>query len=217
MTESNQPPAAADPYAPYPEAANEPPMRWHIVFGAISLVVGIFGMCIQTLGTVGSFAMDKLLGLAGMDVSPPPAIIAWTGGIQAGINTLLGVLLIVGAWNLLMRRPRGVKLVRMWVIARLTTVVIGFGLGILTLKPNIEWQVVLTGEMRESLRKMKTITEDQLPPLINQEQAQTKALWAIGGATAAFAIWPIVMGFVLSRPRVKNDLAKWEAERAAQV
>jgi hypothetical protein len=187
-------------------------MRWAVVFGILSLAIGVFGMCFQTVGAVGSVAMHKLLGFAGMEISPAPSIIAWTGGIQAVINALLGIVLIVGAWNLLMRKPIGVKLVRTWVIARLVMVVIGFAAAMLTMKANIEWQVVMTGEIRESVRKMGTVKEADLPPLINEAEAQQKTVWAIGGATIAFAIWPLVMGYVLSRPRVKRDLDAWEAE-----
>jgi hypothetical protein len=91
-------------------------------------------------------------------------------------------------------------------------VVIGFAAAMLTMKANIEWQVVMTGEIRESVRKMGTVKEADLPPLINEAEAQQKTVWAIGGATIAFAIWPLVMGYVLSRPRVKRDLDAWEAE-----
>ena len=161
--------------------------------------------------------MDKMLGMAGMEVSPPPAIIAWTGGIQAALNSVLGVVLIMGAWMLITRQPKGVRLVRMWVIARLVTVCIGFAAGVLTINANVEWQVTLQGEIRESLRKMPQMKEEQLPPLVDQESARKQAIWTIGGMTAAFAVWPLVMGYVLSRGRVKNDVAAWEAARSART
>lgn len=202
---------AIDPYAPYPTTnSNEPPMRWNIVFGVVSLAVGVLGMCMQAM-VVGSLAIKQILGLFGMEVSSPPALMVWAGGFQAVINTALGVLLIVGSWKLIMRKPAGVRLVRTWVVARLVTVCIGFAATLITIKPQVEWSVTLQGEIREALRKNPQIKEKDLPPLIDQEAAQKQALWSIGIFTAAFAVWPLVMGYVLSRSRVKTDVEAWEA------
>jgi hypothetical protein len=74
----------------------------------------------------------------------------------------------------------------------------------------------MTSEMRESLRN-KGIKEEQLPPIPEREATEQRALWAIAGASLAFAIWPFVIAIALSRANVRADQAAWGQSSGATV
>jgi hypothetical protein len=199
-----------DPFTPYPDAGDTRYQSWPFIFGALSLVVAVFGMCMQAFAIAGIFANSAMMGLAGIEASPPPDIVVWTGGVQSIILCLLGILLGVGATMLLLRKPLGAKLVLAWAVARLVMVVVGIGLAVLTIKPQSEWAVTLTSEIRESMRS-KGVKEDQLPPLVDEKKAQADAMRNIAIFSIAFSVWPFVMAWVLTRPRSKADVASWAA------
>jgi hypothetical protein len=207
------PPGAADPFAPYPPTAGddraERQSRWLPVFGTISVVVGVLGTCMQGAGAGMAIASDRLLKLGGMDVSPAPKVVQYVGGVQAAVLMLLGITLAVGAIMMLRRNPLGAKLVLFWAVARLTMVVIGLGAALVTLNAQVDWQVTMSSEIRESLRKNPEIREDQLPPIADRAAIEKKAIWWLAGASLAFAIWPFVMSIVMTRENVRRDVASW--------
>ena len=207
------PPGAADPFAPYPPTAGddraERPSRWLPVFGTISVVVGVLGTCMQGAGAGMAIASDRLLKLGGMDVSPAPKVVQYVGGVQAAVLMVLGITLAVGAIMMLRRNPLGAKLVLFWAVARLTMVVIGLGAALVTLNAQVDWQVTMSSEIRESLRKNPEIREDQLPPIADRAAIEKQAIWGLAGASLAFAIWPFVMSIVMTRENVRRDVASW--------
>jgi len=205
MTQATPP---TDPFAPYPDEGSGPPSSWPLIYGGISLVVAVFGMCMQAFAVAGIFANSAMMGLAGMETTPPPAIIVWTGGAQSIVLCLLGIMLAVGATLLILRKPLGARLVLGWAVARLVMVVVGIILAVVTIKPQSEWAVTLTSEIRDSLRS-KGMKEEQLPPLIDEERAQSDAMRNIAIFSAAFSVWPFAMAWVLTRPRTKADVAAW--------
>jgi len=206
----------ADPFAPYPDDLAARRSRWSIVFGSISLVYGVLGTCLQGAGAGMSVASDKIMKMSGMEVSPAPTVVQVVGGVQAGVLVILGIVLITGSAMTLLRKPLGVTLMRFWAYARLVMVIVGLVAGIVTLKPQVEWQITMTSEMRESLRN-KGIKEEQLPPIPEREATEQRALWAIAGASLAFAIWPFVIAIALSRANVRADQAAWGQSSGATV
>jgi hypothetical protein len=208
-----------DPFTPYPDAGDTRYQSWPFIFGALSLVVAVFGMCMQALLAVFIFFFSLVIPyLAGIEASPPPDIVVWVGVVQSIIPCLLGILLGVGATMLLLRKPLGAKLVLAWAVARLVMVVVGIGLAVLTIKPQSEWAVTLASEIRESMRS-KGLKEDQLPPLVDEKKAQADGMRKIAILSVAFSVWPFVMAWVLTRPRSKADVASWAAasQPGAQV
>jgi len=181
---------------------------WPLIFGGISLAIGVFGMCMQGLMGVSMFANEWMMGRMGMRTTPPPEIMKWSAGIQAAIMVPLGILLVAGAAMLLMRRPLGAKLVLWWAVARLVMVFAGLVLGIATIKPQAEWSVTLVAEMRDSLRG-QGMKEDQLPPLIDQAEAESDGVRNIAIFSIAFAVWPAAMILLLTREKARRDIASW--------
>ena len=216
MSDSALPPIPpTSPYEAYPDDRAARQARWPFVFGAVSLAVGVFGFCMQGAGAAFMGFSQSVMKMSGMDVSPAPEVIRILGLTQAIILCALGIVLIAGAAMLMNRNPLGALLVRVWVVMRLLMVVAGLIAGVLTIKPNVEWQITMTAEIRESLRKNPNIKEKDLPPIPEREDAEKKALWSIIGASLAFSAWPFAMAIVLSRPNVRADIEAWKAARAA--
>ncbi len=202
------PPPAADPFAAYPDDLAARRSRWPVVFGAISLVIAVCGFCVQGFGALGAVFNQQMMAMAGLEVSPPPRIVQVVGGVQAAILATLGIVLVIGSVQLMRRRPAGARLVLAWAVARLVMVVVGLGLAVLTLKPQVEWQVTMTGEIRESLRA-KGMKEEQLPPLQDAAAIERQSIWMLAGASGAFAIWPFTMALVLTGRRSRAEIAQW--------
>ena len=199
----------SSPYAPYPDDRSERQSRWRIVFGSLSLVVGVMGFCMQGIGAAMVVFGDRASAASGFTVPSAPPTVLWLTVVQFGLLTVLGVMLIVGAAMLLRRDPRGRALILSWVVARLLMVVLGLGAAVLTLKPQVEWQIEIVASVREQMRKDPAIREDQLPPIPDRAEAETQALRGIGIASIFFATWPFVMAIVLTRPFVKAEVDSW--------
>ena len=217
MEEPNteQPASAPTPFEPYADDRAARRSSWPMIFGVISLVVGVLGTCVQGFGAAMSIASDKLMKMGGMDITPAPKSVQYIGGAQSVILVLLGIVLIVGSTLLILRRPLGATLVRFWAFARLVMVVLGLGAAVLTLKDQVAWQVTMNGEIRESLRK-NGVKEEQLPPIQDSDAIGRQALWGVAGASVAFAVWPFVMAIVLTNRRNREDIASWaSAQRSA--
>jgi len=215
MSESDKastPPAS--PFEAYPESYPDDGPRahqsWPLVFGGISLAIGVFGLCLQGLMGVSVFANDWMMSNMGIETTPPPPIMRWSAGLQAAILVPLGFVLIAGAAMLLVRRPLGAKLVLAWAAARLVMVLVGLGVGVATIKPQAAWSVTLIAEMRDGLRKQGR-KEEQLPPLIDQEKAESDGIRNIAIFSLAFAVWPAAMILLLTRAKAKADIESWKA------
>lgn len=199
------------PFEAYPDDGARANQSWPLVFGGISLAIGVFGMCLQGLMGASVFANGWMMSNMGMQTTPPPAVIVWSAGAQALILVPLGVLLVAGATMLLLRRPLGARLVLAWAVARLVMVVVGLAVGVLTIKPQAEWAVTLVAEMRDGFRK-QGMKEEQLPPLIDQAKAESDGVRNIAIASIAFSVWPAAMILLLTRPKAKADIEAWRTE-----
>ncbi|MFZ9880261.1 MAG: hypothetical protein ACO3QC_02530 [Phycisphaerales bacterium] len=203
-----------DPYAPYPDDRAERRRTWPLVFGMVSLVVGIFGTIMQGFGLVLMLKPGLLMSLAGLDgISPAPREIMIAGSVQAGLLVVLGVILTAGAVMLVLRKPLGATLIRIWAVARLVMVLAGLVLGVQLLQPQVSWQVDMNGEIREALRK-RGAAESDMPPIATREEVERQAVRGLVMASFAFASWPFAMAFVLSRKFVKDDIEAWRAARS---
>jgi hypothetical protein len=185
-------------------------MSWHLVFGGISLAIAVLGMCMQGLAAVGTLANPWMMSMAGMETTPPPDALKYAGGAQAGVLLLLGGVLAAGSAMLLLRRPLGAKLVLVWAVSRLLMVVVGVVVAVALIKPQTEWAVVLSSEIRDHMRK-QNVPEEKLPPLVDAEQAQRDAIRNLAIFSLAFAVWPFTMAIVLTRARVRADVESWKS------
>jgi len=203
-----------DPYAPYPDDRAERQRTWPLVFGMVSLVVGICGTFMQGFALFLLIKPGLLMSIMGLEgISPAPRELMLAGGTQAGVLMALGALLTTGAIMLVLRKPLGATLVRIWVVGRLVMVLAGLVLGLALLQQQVSWQANMNGEVREALRK-KGVEESKLPPVVAREEIERQAVRGLVMASLAFASWPFAMAFVLSQKFVKDDIEAWRAARA---
>jgi len=210
-----QPAHQTDPYAPYPtsDGASDLAMRqsrWRVIFPAISIVIGVFGMCFQAAFAVQVTFWDAIIARSGITLTPPPDVIRWTTTAQVALIVPLGIVLIAGSAMLFLRKPLGARLVMVWVVGRLLLVIAGLVAAAVTIKPQAEWGLTLAAEMRDEMRK-KGIAEDQLPKLPDAERAQADGIRNIAIVSVATATWPFVMAIVLTRRHVRAEIASWKA------
>ncbi|MFM7260932.1 MAG: hypothetical protein ACKO3W_10055, partial [bacterium] len=203
-----------DPYAPYPaaDASSELALRqsrWRVIFPAISIVIGMLGMCVQAAFAVQVTFWDAIMSLSGITLTPPPDIIRWTTTAQVALIVPLGILLVAGSAMLFLRKPLGARLVMVWAVGRLLLVIAGFVAAAVTIKPQAEWGLTLAAEMRDEMRK-QGLKEEQLPKLPDAEQAQADGIRNIAIVSVATATWPFVMAIVLTRRHVRAEIASWK-------
>lgn len=201
-----------DPYEPYGDDRKLRQARWRIVFGSLSLVVGVMGFCMQGIGTGAVLFGGKLSEAAGFAVPPPPPVVAWVTTAQFAVLVVLGVLLIAGAAMLLRRNPLGRTLVLGWAIARLVMVVVGIALGLLTMKPQVEWQTEIVVSMREQMSKDPNVPPERLPVIPERKAAETQLIRSLAVASLFFATWPFVMAIVLTRRHVREEVESWRGD-----
>jgi hypothetical protein len=221
MTDSQFPPPSdvpsampADPYAPYPSSDGASDLalrqsRWRVIFPAISIVIGVFGMCFQAAFAVQVTFWDAIMARSGITLTPPPDVIRWTTTAQVALIVPLGIVLIAGSAMLFLRKPLGARLVMVWVVGRLLLVIAGLVAAAVTIKPQAEWGLTLTAEMRDHMRK-QGMTEEQLPKLPDAEQAQADGIRNISIVSIATATWPFVMAIVLTRRHVRAEIESWK-------
>jgi len=208
------PPSPSDPYAPYPAGDGSSDLamrqsRWRVIFPAISIVIGVFGMCFQAAVAVQVTFWDAIIARSGITLTPPPDVIRWTTTAQVALIVPLGIVLIAGSAMLFLRKPLGARLVMVWVVGRLLLVIAGLVAAAVTIKPQAEWGLTLAAEMRDEMRK-RGIAEDQLPKLPDAERAQADGIRNISIVSVATATWPFVMAIVLTRRHVRAEIASWK-------
>lgn len=214
MSQSEQPAfPPTSPFEAYPEDGSGR-QSWRLIFGGISLAIGVFGLCTQGLMGVAVFANEWMMSRMGMETTPPPDILKWSAAAQAAVLVPLGIVLIAGSAMLLLRRPLGARLVLGWAVARLVMVVVGLVVAVVTIKPQAQWAVGIVADMRDSFRA-KGVKEEQLPPLIDQAKAESDGIRNIAIASIAFSIWPAAMILVLTRPEVRADIESWQPAASA--
>ncbi|MBI1304159.1 MAG: hypothetical protein GC172_10285 [Phycisphaera sp.] len=203
--------APADPYAAYPDDRAARQSRWPVIFGVLSAVYGLFGMCLQGFGAIGSLFSEQLVSMSGFEMPPMPAAMKWAGFAQASVLFVLGVLLIIGSLMLTQRKALGARLVGAWAVARLVMVVVGLGLGLATLRPNVDYQIESAVLMREQMQARPDIPANAIPPIPDREDAEASAIRMLVVFTLVFSVWPIAMLFVLTRGHVRADVESWKS------
>ncbi len=204
-------PPAMDPYAAYPDDRAARQSRWPVIFGVLSAVYGLFGMCLQGFGAIGSLFSEQMMKLSGFEMPPMPAAMKWAGFAQSSVLFVLGIVLIIGSLMLTQRKALGAKLVGIWAAARLVLVVAGLGLGLATLRPNVDYQIESAALMREQMQARSDIPANAIPAIPDRAAAEASAIRMLVVFTLVFSIWPIAMLFVLTRGHVRADIESWKA------
>ena len=198
-------PAAHPPMEPTAVVLDDQETKWPKVIGVISLIYAILGLGCNALGGAWyAFApMMPEMWRGGADV---PGILRLTLGAQVLAAVCLGVLMLIGAVNLLRRRRAGPRLLKRWAILRMLLILIAVVLLVLTAPAQVDL-----------LRSVQEYSNDMLRDAGRADMIQESTddeLWRRvmlqgGGGVLVTAIYPVFLGLWLSRTKITADVERW--------
>ncbi|MEE8155129.1 MAG: hypothetical protein V3T53_09285 [Phycisphaerales bacterium] len=188
--------------------ADDLPTKWPTVIGVISLFYALGGLLCQIGVAMGPYLTELGARLGGLDLDMeiPASLMA----VQIGLATLtfcVGILMFIGAVNLLRRRRSGPSLLRVWSVIRLVLIVVGLGVAVMLAPAQVgieRWQLDVANEKhREAGRadRVKERTDDEL-----RQTVITKGVIASGVG----AMYPFFLGLWLSRRKVTEEVKHWK-------
>jgi len=206
MADEEAPQPSMSPPTEHEPVEEQTQSSWPKTIGVITLIYAIGGLVCQ-VGLVGStLANEWLMSLANMDVTVP-ATVKLTAASFGVVLLGLGILLLVGGVQLLRRRPSSIKLLKTWVVLRLVVLVVGVVVGFLTMPMQVNFQLELQAARNDALREAGQT--DQVRDL-TPEQIRRQITLQSFVASAAFAIYPLFLGFYLSRRKVSAEVEQWD-------
>lgn len=181
--------------------------RWHLIVGGLGLVYGVAGILMHGLTIVGLLLWKPLMGMAGLGEVSMPQALYLHGLFQSGLLLLLGVVLVIGSSLLLLRRPRGAALLRFWAGTRLLMVVVGVVLGIVFMRPQIDFQVDMAERQRDLIAERGG--DPSAVPVPNRDSMERQVRWTTAGMSIVLAAFPLFVGIVLTSRRKRDEIAEW--------
>ena len=178
--------------------------KWPKNLGVISLLYALGGMLLQIVIVAVLFLLPILLDA---NVEIPLALKV----IQISLSTVIvvaGMLMLVGAVNLLRRRRSGPSLLRAWVIVRLILIVLGLGAAIMLApaqvpiqRAGIEQRIDALKDAGGDTSRLEKITDEDI------HFAAIRNGVILSGVVA---IYPFFLGFYLLRKKITAQVDHWE-------
>ncbi len=188
--------------------ADDLPRKWPKVIGVISLLYALGGMLCQIGGVMSLYLTKWLARLGGfeLDMEIPASLKV----VQIGLATLtfcVGILMFVGAVNLLRRRRSGPSLLRVWSVIRLVLIVVGLGTAIVLAPAQVELQRSLLEQQNDRLREagMESRVKEKTDDELRQAAIRNGVI-----ASGVFAAYPFFLGLWLSRRKVTEEVQHWK-------
>ncbi len=181
---------------------------WPKVIGTLSIIYALVGLSCS-LFVVGSPWLTEFgTRFSGIEMTFPQLlkIMAIVSGL---IMFILGLMLFFGGIRLLRRKPAGVSLIKKWVIARFVFLLIGFTTTVLTAPAQVDFQRQALDATNEAMVK------GNRPDLVKDfDEEQTWRLLMIQASviTSIIAIYPLFLGFYLSRRKISDEVKTWESQ-----
>ena len=187
-----------------------PESRWPRAIGTISIVYAAFGLIFMLLTLLGIFLGPWLqASLGGMKpVSVPPILlIGQTCLVLCGFA--LGIILLLGGIQTCRRRPKGPRLIKIWVVGRLCLLLIGIVYGLLTIEPNLDYQKRVSESVADMMRQ-RDVPEGQIQANMPDANISRQSMitWTLA-FSGVFAIYPIIAGVVLSSSAKREEIEQW--------
>ena len=187
--------------------ADDQPTKWPTVIGVISLLYALGGLLCQIGVVMGPYLTELGARLGGLDLDMeiPTSLKA----VQIGLATLtfcVGILMFVGAVNLLRRRRSGPSLLRAWSVIRLVLIVVGLGTAIVLAPAQVELQRSLLEQQNDRLREagMESRVKEKTDDELRQAAIRNGVI-----ASGVFAMYPFFLGLWLSRRKVTEQVQHW--------
>lgn len=192
-----------------PEAVGpaEDQSKWPKVIGVISLIYAVGGM-LCGLGSAGSILLtEQLMAMGGISGVDSPALLKLTVVILFLFALFLGIMLLVGAVKLLQRKRSGVKLHLRWAVLRMALMLVAS----LTMLVTANLSVDLERTRLEATNRMLEEKGQTPRPIPGDEALYRKTVITAAVFSGAQAIYPLFIGFYLSRRKIRDEAARWPA------
>ncbi|MGI9012833.1 MAG: LPXTG cell wall anchor domain-containing protein [Phycisphaerales bacterium] len=129
-----------------------------------------------------------------------------TIGLAIGVCVVIaGIIMLIGSINLLRRKRSGVKLLRIWVVLRLILAIVGLAFAWLT----FDAQVSLAQAMLD-MQNQQIIEAGGEARQMSREALQWQTSIQTIFYTGLVVVYPVVLGWLLTGRRVRDDIATWE-------
>ncbi|MCH7573262.1 MAG: hypothetical protein IH891_10140 [Planctomycetes bacterium] len=128
--------------------------------------------------------------------------------VSGVIMFVLGLMLIFGGTRLLRRKPAGISLIKKWVIARIVFLLISFTASVLTAPIQIDIQRQsndFTNEMAVKGNRPDRVKD------FDEDNAWRFVMIQAAVVTSVIAIYPLFLGFYLSRKKISDEVNTWES------
>ncbi len=190
------------------EMLADEPTKWPKVIGIISLLYALGGMLLQILGVAMLFLMKWLTRMGGfeLDMDIPASFKAVSIGL-AMLTFCVGILMFVGAVNLLRRRRSGPTLLRVWAVSRLLLIVVGLGTAIMLAPAQVKLQRSLLDQQNDRFREagMESRVKEKTDEELRQGVIRTGVIFL-----SVTAVYPFFLGLWLSRRKVAEEVQQWK-------
>ncbi len=193
------PPTEADPLRD-----EAPPTRWPTVFGVISIIYAILGLCCFSLQGAWMMAMDFIPEVFRGGVNMPLTLRLVSIGMIVPV-LILGVMLLTGGIGLVRRKRSSVGLLKKWVVLRLVMLLLGLIVTVLTAPAQMEIQK----QIHEFQSRVLEEAGRAPPPARSDDELWFSVMLQAGIGTAVVAIYPFTLGMFLSRSKIDEEVAEW--------
>lgn len=179
--------------------------KWPQVIGVFSMVYAVIGMTCQGSAVLMLLLAPVLQAMSGFDIDPPPVLQILTY-VSFAIYVSLGIFLFMAGIRVLRRRTRGVANLKAWVVIRLVMVIVSFIAALFTVASNIEMQRSINESVNEMLAK-----NNQPEQPFDEDAIYTRTVIGATVAAGLTSIYPLFLGFYLSRKKISDEVNTWES------
>jgi hypothetical protein len=199
VSEGSQPPKPG-------ALVDEPrPSRWPSVIGVCSIMYALGGLLCAIGVGAWSFFTDALMRMGGMDVSTP-LLMKITGGTMALLQLIAGVVLLSGAIATLRRKRSGPATLKKWALFRMGLLLLNAVMTVVTAPAQIQFQrsmIEAQQKRAESVEQGSTASE------LTDDEVWTRTMLGLAVMSGVFAVYPLFIGFYLSRKKINDEVAVW--------
>ncbi len=177
-----------------------------MVIGVLSLLYALGGLLCQTgMGAMTLFS-DALIQMQGGNMESPLAF-KIVYGVLATVGLCLGMYMVVASIALLRRRRSGVTMLRHWAVMRLVLILIGCLATLATIRTHIGF--AKANIEAQNARFIEAEMSDRVQPVPTDEAMHRQVMMQTGIFSGLTAIYPIILGFYLTRRKISDDVATW--------
>lgn len=173
---------------------------WPKTIGIISLIYAIGGLLCQTSLGLMPFAISKFMG---SQVNVPTAM-KISVSAMAVVVLVIGIFMLVGSIRLLQRKRSGLSLLKTWSVFRLAMVLVALVVSILIAPAQIEFERSMLKFQNEKRREV-----GKEPVKIDDQKLQAKVMREAVIGAGVFSIYPLFLGFYLSRKKITEEVNTW--------